>query len=373
MAKVLGRGPSGQPEAELWMGAHPLAPSPVIGAPRGCSNLFELLEAHPELGGPRLNFLFKVLSAERPLSLQCHPNQAQAEKGFARENDLGIPLDSSSRIYKDSGHKPELILAVTKFSVLCGFLPYARIVARLRHYRLDDLLPPFDEFAAQCNEATLASIWGALFELPEETRRRAIRRVVGQARLDVEDVNSRAGIGSWLLCLVEHYGDDPGILAAVLLHFIELRPGEALFLPSGVLHSYLGGTGVEIMAASDNVIRGGLTSKHVDVEELERTLDFRPYDLTLAKTRTERHQPGVNQTTFVTPVPDFQLSLLNITTGATFSSKGPDILLVLDGVIRVEVRGQREELRKGDQLFCGADETYAVTGSGRFAKASVNQ
>jgi mannose-6-phosphate isomerase len=146
--------------------------------------------------------------------LQCHPNARQAEEGFARENDAGIALSSPHRNYKDPRHKPELIMALTNFSAMCGFLPYARIVARLQHYRIDDLLTSFKPFAQSPQAATLAELFTELFELPESERRRAIRRVVGRARLDVEDQNSRAMIGSWLIKLTELYESDPGILAA---------------------------------------------------------------------------------------------------------------------------------------------------------------
>ncbi len=373
MARVLGRIPSGQPEAELWMGAHHAAPSPIVAEPGGAPDLLALLDREPQLASGKLSFLFKVLSAAQPLSLQCHPNSLQAERGFARENDLGVPLGAHNRNYKDPKHKPELIMALSNFSVMCGFLPYERIIARLRHYRVFELLPTSTHFEKQPEEHTLAELFGSIFDLNEETRMRATRRLMGRARLDIEDRNSRAAIGKWLIKLGEQYDSDPGILAAILLHFLELRPGEALFLPAGILHSYLGGTGLEIMAASDNVLRGGLTEKHVDVAELLSTLSFRPYDLSLAATRTEQHQPGVNLTTFITPVPDFQLSLVNITTGATYLSQGPDILLGLDGVAMVEGAGDQFELRKGSQIFCAADEPYSVTGSGRFAKASVNQ
>lgn len=373
LSQLLGRSPSGLPEAELWMGAHPACPSGVIGDPGGASNLLQLLEREPKLAGGGLPYLFKVLSAGQPLSLQCHPNSVQAEHGFARENELGIALDAPERNYKDPRHKPELLMALTDFSAFCGFLPYERMIARFQHYRIDELLPAFRPFEKQPDEHTLSELFASLFDAPKGERERAIRRVIGRARLDVEDQNTRARLGEWLIKLEQQYGGDPGVLAAILLHFVQLRPGEALFLPCGVLHSYLGGTGLEIMAASDNVLRGGLTKKHVDVPELRSALDFRPYDLTLARTKTVQHQPGANITTFITPSVDFQLSIINITTGAKYVSSGPDILLGLDGSIQVTSQGESQDLRKGEQMFCSAGEPYSVTGSARFAKASVNQ
>ena len=373
MAHVLGRIPSGQPEAELWMGAHPKCPSPLVHEVNGSTDLLQLLEREPKLAAGSLPYLFKVLSADKPLSLQCHPNAQQAELGFARENEKGLPPDAAQRNYKDPRHKPELIMALTDFSALCGFLSYERILSRLQHYRLDDLLPRCRAFQEQPGEQTLAELFASLFDLSVGDRERTVRRVLGRARLDIQEANSRSKLGGWLVKMEREYGPDPGVLAAILLNLVQLRPGEALFLPAGVLHSYLGGTGLEIMAASDNVLRGGLTPKHVDVPELLSILTFRPYELALATARTVQYQPGAHLTTFMTPVPDFQLSVVNITTGASYTSAGPDVLLTLDGMVQVESEGQRQTLRKGEQIFCGAGAQYTVTGSARFAKASVNQ
>lgn len=354
------------------MGAHPRCPSPVVGNPGGATDLYQLLTRLPALAGGRpLPYLFKLLSAAEPLSLQSHPDAQQAEQGFARENAAGIPVDASHRNYKDPHHKPELILAYGDFSALCGFLPYDRILARLRHYHLDDLLPAVRPLSQQPDERTLAALFASFFEMSSSDRERAVRRVTGRARLDIQERTSRSSLGHWLMRLTQSYGSDPGILAALLLHHVKLRPGEALFLPAGVLHSYLGGTGLEIMASSDNVLRGGLTSKHVDVGELLATLDFRPFEPNLVRTKTTQVQPGAHVTTYVTPAKDFRLSLINITTGAQYVSRGPDILLVLDGVVLVESGGETQELRKGGQVFCSADAQYSVTGSARLAQASV--
>ena len=372
LSQLLGRAPSGLPEAELWMGAHPACPSGVVGDAGGASNLRQLIEREPQLAGGRLPYLFKVLSAQQSLSLQCHPNAVQAERGFARENELGIALDAPGRNYKDPRHKPELLMALTDFVAFCGFLPYERAIARFQHYRIGELLPAFRAFERAPDEHTLAELFASLFDLSQAERERAIRRVVGRARLDVEDKNSRSQLGEWLIKIEEQYGSDPGVLASILLHFVQLRPGEALFLPSGVLHSYAYGTGLEIMAASDNVLRGGLTKKHIDVPELRSTLEFQPYNLALARTKTVQHQTGENVKSFLTPCMDFELSIVNITTGSRYVSSGPDILLVLDGSVQVASEGVRQDLRKGEQIFCSAVDSYKVTGSARFAKASVN-
>lgn len=352
------------------MGAHPRAPSAVIGDPAGASDLGQLLARDPNLAGGTLPYLFKVLSAAEPLSLQVHPDTDQAELGFARENEQGIALDDPKRNYKDRHRKPELIVAYSEFSVLCGFLSYERISTRMRHYHLDELLPAARQLLKFPEERTLSDLFASMFALSKADQERAVRRVTGRARLDIQENNSRAKIGSWLVRLAQTYGGEPGVLAAVLLHHLKLRPGEALFLPPGILHTYLGGTGLEIMTASDNVLRGGLTKKHVDVPELLATLDFRPFEPKLAPVKTTQAQPGAHVARFITPTTDFGLSLVNITTGAQYVSTGPDILLVLDGVLHVESEGLTQELRKGGQVFCSAGAPYTVTGSGRFAQAS---
>ncbi|MDX1734123.1 MAG: mannose-6-phosphate isomerase, class I, partial [Halioglobus sp.] len=242
--------PDGAPQAEIWMGAHPADPSRVR-VDGELQALDGLIASDPGriLGADvaarfdgRLPFLFKVLNAGQPLSIQLHPDKATAEAGFARENEAGIPLDASHRNYADPNHKPELICALTPFRALCGFRPYEEICAALTLLdapQLDDALqrlrdePGSDALKALC--LTLLDLGqndvSALLEI-------ALQRAVEVER---EDFNE--------LCLLhEYYPGDRGVLFALLLNRVELQPGEALFLGAGNVHSYLGGVGLEIMA-----------------------------------------------------------------------------------------------------------------------------
>ncbi|MEX0834454.1 MAG: mannose-6-phosphate isomerase, class I, partial [Nitriliruptor sp.] len=280
LAELRGRPtPSPGPEAELWFGAHPSAPATVL--PAGTS-LLDLIERDPigTLGdavadrfGGRLPFLVKLLAADQPLSLQAHPSQEQAEEGFAREETAGIDRAAPTRLYRDAWSKPELLHALTPVSALCGFREPGATIALLDELDVsalagtralladggEDAFPDLLELAlhdhgwAEDDDAALAA---------------AADRVAGGG-------GDFAAEARWLTRLLDRYPGDGGVRVALLLRLVDLAPGEALHLPGGNLHAYLEGAGVEVMASSDNVIRGGLTVKHVDVDELLRTVDAR--------------------------------------------------------------------------------------------------
>lgn len=272
--------PSDRPEAELWFGAHPASPSTIDGHP-----LTELIAADPEaaLGsrvrgsfGDGLPFLLKLLAAAEPLSLQAHPSAAQATEGFARENETGIALEAPNRNYKDASHKPELIVALTDFTAMAGFRPLERtreLFDALSCPQLDRYLA-FLEHDPEQEEANLRGLFTTWITIPSLARTELIEGVVTAARplLDRGDWISEV-LGN-VLYLHEQYPGDVGVLGALLLNHLHLSPGEAIYLDAGHLHAYISGLGVEIMANSDNVLRGGLTSKYVDVPELVKVLDF---------------------------------------------------------------------------------------------------
>ncbi|MFF5483740.1 mannose-6-phosphate isomerase, class I, partial [Streptomyces sp. NPDC012935] len=264
---LLGVEPTGEPQAEMWMGAHPGAPSRTA---RG--TLVEVIEADPEreLGaatvakfGPRLPFLLKLLAAGAPLSLQVHPDLAQAKQGYEDEERRGIPVDAGHRNYKDANHKPELICALTEFDGLCGFRDPLRAAALLDALGVDSLKPYVDLLHARPEEAALREVLTAILTADRD----AMAHTVAEAAAACDRLGGEhapyAGIA-------HHYPGDPGVIAAMLLNHVRLQPGEALFLGAGIPHAYLNGLGVEIMANSDNVLRCGLTPKHVDVPELLR-------------------------------------------------------------------------------------------------------
>ena len=280
---------SDTPVAELWFGAHPGDPSTVDG-----QRLDEVIAAAPaeQLGkrvqqdyGKRLPFLLKILAAAEPLSLQAHPSKAQAEEGFARENEQGIEVSATNRNYKDDNHKPELIVALTEFYAMAGFRPLERTLELLKalecpeleHY-LNMLLP---EAAAESEN--LRALFTTWITIPATKRKELIAAIVeaGEkliARLEAEPADSAA---AWMardmrtvISLNEQYPGDIGVLGALLLNHVVLQPGEAVYLNAGALHAYVSGLGVEIMANSDNVLRGGLTPKFVDVPELVKVLTY---------------------------------------------------------------------------------------------------
>ncbi|MFE5284192.1 mannose-6-phosphate isomerase, class I [Nocardia sp. NPDC056611] len=346
LAQLCGRPvPSAHPEAELWFGAHPADPARV--QINGHSeSLLELVSADPqhELGpvagefGGRLPFLLKILAAEEPLSLQAHPSVEQARAGFARENHAGVSIDSAMRNYRDENHKPELVVALGRFEALAGFRDPRQTVRLLAALDVPELSQYADLLAAQPDSAGLRTLFTTWIALPQASLSTLLPKVLdGCVRY-----LSEAGSGGkefvaevrTALELAEAYPGDAGVLAALLLNRITLEPGEGLFLDAGNLHAYLRGVGVEIMANSDNVLRGGLTPKHVDVPELLRVLDFEPLDLPVV--RAEQVSDSVFR--YHTPAPEFALSRFELEPEAepvTVVGSGPVIALVTHGRARL--------------------------------------
>ncbi|WAC65280.1 mannose-6-phosphate isomerase, class I [Agrococcus sp. SL85] len=264
IAEYLGRAPSGGPEAEVWLGAHPGSPARVTGGRHEGATLDAAIEAEG-LAQPAL--LLKVLAAAAPLSLQAHPDDARAREGFAREDAAGIPRDAPHRSYRDPSAKPELIVAVTPFQALCGFRSREEALVTL------DALAALDARIAPVAERVRAgdALEWLLSGDPEvaEAVAAAASAAPALAATHPRDADTIARI-------TETHPGDPGLLVALLLHRLELSPGEALFLPAGNMHAYLEGLGMELMGPSDNVLRGGLTPKHVDVAELLAVVDRSP-------------------------------------------------------------------------------------------------
>ncbi|WP_018567003.1 mannose-6-phosphate isomerase, class I [Streptomyces sp. PsTaAH-124] len=360
---LLGVEPSGEPQAEMWMGAHPGAPSRT-----GRGTLAAVIDADPEreLGaeavarfGPRLPFLLKLLAAGAPLSLQVHPDLDQAREGYADEERRGVPADAPQRNYKDANHKPELICALTEFDGLCGFRAPAEAAALLAALDVDSLKPYVDLLRARPEEAALREVLTAILTAdPAEMARTVGEAATACARLG-GDHAPYAGIA-------HHYPGDPGVLAAMLLNHVRLQPGEALFLGAGIPHAYLNGLGVEIMANSDNVLRCGLTPKHVDVPELLRIVRFEAADPGVL--RPEAAPDG--EEVYETPIDEFRLSRYVLPEGAPardLTLATPQILLCTAG----SVRAGEEELTPGQSVFVPAAEKAEVSGTGTLFRATV--
>ncbi|SEC96151.1 mannose-6-phosphate isomerase, type 1 [Streptomyces misionensis] len=361
--RLLGTEPTGEPQAEMWMGAHPGAPSRTA---RG--TLAEVIDADPEreLGketvarfGPRLPFLLKILAADAPLSLQVHPDLAQAREGYADEERRGVPLDAPERNYKDANHKPELICALTEFDGLCGFRPPQRTADLLAALGVDSLKPYVDLLHARPEDAALSEVLTAILTADRaETARTVAEAAAACARL--------GGDHAPYAELAHHYPGDPGVLAAMLLNHVRLQPGEALFLGAGVPHAYLSGLGVEIMANSDNVLRCGLTPKHVDVPELLRVVRFEAGDPGVL--RPEAAPDG--EEVYETPIDEFRLSRHVLPAGGTahdLTRDTPQILLCTAGA----ARAGEHELGPGQSVFVPAGEKAAISGAGTVFRATV--
>ncbi|MGW2338740.1 mannose-6-phosphate isomerase, class I [Streptomyces sp. NPDC001685] len=360
---LLGVEPTGEPQAEMWMGAHPGAPSRTA---RG--TLVEVIEADPEreLGaatvakfGPHLPFLLKLLAAGAPLSLQVHPDLAQAKQGYEDEERRGIPVDAGHRNYKDANHKPELICALTEFDGLCGFRDPLRAAALLDALGVDSLKPYVDLLHARPEEAALREVLTAILTADRD----AMAHTVAEAAAACDRLGGEhapyAGIA-------HHYPGDPGVIAAMLLNHVRLQPGEALFLGAGIPHAYLNGLGVEIMANSDNVLRCGLTPKHVDVPELLRIVRFEAGDPGVL--RPEAAPDG--EEVYETPIDEFRLSRYVLPEGTTahdLTRATPQILLCTSG----SVRAGEHDLTPGRSVFVPAGEKAEVSGAGTLFRATV--
>lgn len=353
IANLLGRIPSGHPEAELWLGDHPGSPAHRVDTGQ---SLGEWGAENPDRYGTRpLPFLVKVLAAEKPLSIQAHPNRDQAIRGFARENAEGIALDAPNRNYRDPNHKPEIIIALTDFSALCGFRPRAdreRILGALEKIGV----PGVEALRSKLEEGLGSAVEWIL------TRGDGVDALVGAVSIarsttgdDLVDDAMTTAAG-----LADSYPGDPGVAVSLLLNHVVLSPGEALFLPAGNIHAYLHGLGIEVMAASDNVLRGGLTSKHIDVDELLDVLDSRE----LAEPRIVSRVDGTVRT-FAPDGSDFVVTDADVAGVATVAVPGPAIAIVIDGAVTVHA-AHTVDAGRGQAVFVEAGETVSsLSGKGR--------
>jgi len=367
IAELLGEPvPSPHPQAEIWLGAHPAAPSRLRGPQGSGLRLDDLVRSDPDgvLGADRnarwsgrLPFLLKVLAADEPLRLQAHPSLAQATEGFARENAAGLPLDAPDRNYRDANHKPELICALTEFAALVGFREPARTVELLRALDVPELTAHAQLLAGEPGPDGLRALFTTWITLPQSVLDSLVPAVQdGAVRL----VASGAGFrdeARTLLELSERYPGDAGVLAALLLNRVTLQPGQALYLPAGNLHAYLSGVGVELMANSDNVLRGGLTPKHVDVPELLRVLDFTAPPPPVAVGAPE--PSAEDWVRYDTPAEEFLLRRWEVTERAKCSvpGTGARILLCTAGSATVTSASGCLALERGGAVFLGDADT----------------
>jgi mannose-6-phosphate isomerase len=368
--------PSPTPEAELWMGAHPRGPARLTryGAE---TDLLTVVTRAPddELGervsrefGGRFPFLVKVLAAGEPLSIQAHPDMEQARRGFDDEDARGVPIDAPHRNYKDRSHKPELLCALGPFEALSGFrnpLETCQLFAALD-------VPALGPIAAALSRGDDAL--RPAFELVMKTpaaERAAIVSAVGAAC--GAHRGRWAAECAWAAELAESYPADMGVVGALLLNHLTLAEGEAIYLGACSLHAYLRGVGVEIMASSDNVLRGGLTPKHVDVDELLRVVRFEPELPDVLRGR-DVGADDAREFAWVTPAREFGLSRVDVDGPARRDTRGPEILCCVRGAVSVSADGDAEPvaLGRGQVAFvAGSTPAYRLAGSGQLFRAQV--
>lgn len=360
IANLRGEEGASRPEAELWFGAHP-AGSATIGE----QELIEIITADPafhlgsrvqERFGDGLPFLMKLLAAAEPLSLQAHPSLAQAQEGFARENAEGIDLRADNRNYKDANHKPELIVALTEFEAMAGFRPLSKTLQlfdALGSAELERYLAMIDR-SAESESADLRVLFTTWITIPSANRTKLIDDIVTSVALAL----AREDLAEWMreelsniVALHERYPYDVGVLGALLLNKFTLQPGEGLYLNAGQLHAYVRGLGVEIMANSDNVLRGGLTSKHVDVPELVRVLEFE----SLADPRVTPVIAG-DCVTYPTPIDEFSLSKWVFKQEKSLDSDGPAVILVTEGEVLATCGDTTVRARAGEAIWVPAGD-----------------
>ncbi len=377
LPQLLGKeNPSGRPWAELWMGAHPKAPSLVNCDGRWVS-LKDLIEQHPQdMLGHRaaarfkntLPYLLKVLAVAKPLSIQAHPSLEQAKAGFERENKQGIALNASQRNFKDENHKPECICAMSEFYALCGFRNITDIVAMMSASCPQGLADELKNLKKNSDSSGLKTFFIALMNM--DSRRR--KRVIDEALQNIDKFSDQR-LKHWIKKLATEYPTDIGILSPIFLNLICLEPGQALFLPAGELHAYLEGLGIELMANSDNVLRGGLTVKHIDISQLVNVIQFRPRTVDILSAAAT----GGNEKIYYNPSEEFILSSICIAGQSCYESspsRSIEILLCTDGKASVKDYGAKHifEIEKGDSVIVpAAVKHYTISGDAVVYKAAV--
>ena len=376
--EVLGETGADGPVAELWMGAHPASPSRAVLAD-GEAPLDQLIAAEPEamLGrdvvarfGRSLPYLLKLVAVAKPLSLQVHPDIERAREGFAAENAAGIPLRDPRRNYRDANHKPELVYALTRFEALSGFRAPRRAAELFSGLDAPLAVTLHEVLIAEPTYRGIRTAFRRLLE-PE------LRPTAGEIEAVADACRRRLANGSpspradrTVVMLAEAYPGDPGTVTSLLLNPVTLEPGEAMFVPAGGVHAYLQGLAVEIMANSDNVLRAGLTAKHVDVPELLVNVDY----VAAPPIRVAPEVFHGSAKVFYAPVDDFELSVAEVENHEVhpLPGRGPRIVLCVAGAVTVRSEDSDMALVRGQSVFVPAAEgPLTVVGPGTVVQADV--
>lgn len=359
--------PNNLPMAELWMGAHPKSSSQILDASGTPRSLREIIDGDKArlLGSKvaerfgELPFLFKVLCADQPLSIQVHPNKQASEIGFAKENAAGIPLDAAERNYKDPNHKPELVFALTPFLAMNAFREFAEIVTLLQP--VADAHPAIGDFLSSPDAERLSQLFASLLNMQGDEKSHALS--VLQSALDAEQGEPWQTIR----LIAEFYPDDSGLFSPLLLNVVKLNPGDAMFLFAETPHAYLQGVALEVMANSDNVLRAGLTPKYIDIPELVANVKFVAKPAAELLTQPEQHGAELD---FPIPVDDFAFSLHALSAQeSTIAQQSAAIVFCVEGEAVIRKDEHRLTLKPGESAFIACDESpVQVSGTGRLAR-----
>lgn len=361
--EFLGVAATGKPMAELWMGTHPMAPSSVLSTGGTRQSLREIAGELP--------FMLKVLSARYPLSLQVHPDLTTAREGFDRENREGTPVDSPIRSFKDPNHKPEMVYALSTFDMIVGFRPTAEILRLLSTIHLPLATELRQRLATNPGFSGIVGLVEWLLSTPPSPTE--INDLIVQCG-DLVDrgIDVKRAYATALLVHRE-FPKDVGVVIALLMNRLTLQPGEAAFLGTGVIHAHLKGLCVEAMAASDNVLRAGLTTKHIDPLALVRCLDA-------GMSRVARVIPQIVSSgveVFDPGIGDFALTVAQSSqadnAGVRLTASGPRIILCTAGyIVCRSIHGEEIDLQRGQSLFAFADDgPITLTGTGEAAEVSA--
>lgn len=359
--------PDNLPMAELWMGAHPKSSSKIEDASGNVRALRDVIEADKTalLGNAvadrfgELPFLFKVLCADQPLSIQVHPNKKASELGFAKENAAGIPLDAAERNYKDPNHKPELVFALTPFLAMNAFREFSEIVSLLQP--VAGAHTAIAHFLENPDAASLSQLFASLLNMQGDEKSHAL--AILKTALD----SQQGEPWQTIRVISEFYPDDSGLFSPLLLNVVKLNPGDAMFLFAETPHAYLQGVALEVMANSDNVLRAGLTPKYIDIPELVANVKF--VAIPAADLLTQPVKNGA-ELDFPIPVEDFAFSLHDLShTETTVAQESAAILFCVEGEAVLNKGEQRLVLKPGESAFIAANESpITISGTGRLAR-----
>ncbi|WP_019614921.1 mannose-6-phosphate isomerase, class I [Psychromonas ossibalaenae] len=359
-----------QTQAELWMGAHANGCS-LLSTGEGVIKLSDFIAQDPHLilgkktadEFGQLPYLFKVLAAEKALSVQVHPNKQQAQAGFAKENKLAVPHNAFNRNYKDANHKPEVVFALTEYLAMNGFRDMQQIVEYFQPINILEIKPLLQAFSADFTAGGLQDFFQAMLLLEGGRKTRAV-----QALMVYAQDNLHQPLFSLIAELGRQYPGDIGLFSPLMMNVLTLQPGEAMFLDACTPHAYIKGTGLEIMANSDNVLRAGLTPKYIDVPELLANTIFcskAAEDLLL------KPQADAGWQNYVVPVSDFKLSIADNVEDLCVKVNSAEIIFAVDAPVRLSHRDENTiTINKGESLFIPAYAgDYQVSSSGQLARA----